>query len=117
MWEDLLESLEILSEKRRRTAIRVTLIEGVNDRDPGGYASLINRATPDYIEIKAYMHLGFSRKRLERGAMPTHSKIKRFAQKIIEYTGYRLVDESEPSRVTLLSRDGKNEKIEREDAN
>ena len=117
MWEDLLESLEILSEKRTRTAIRVTLIEGVNDRDPRGYAALINRATPDYIEIKAYMHLGFSRKRLERGAMPTHSKIKRFAQKIIEYTGYRWVDESEPSRVTLLSRDGKKEKIEREDAN
>ena len=104
MWEKLLESLSILPEKQGRTAIRITLIEGVNDTNPNEYAELIKRATPDYIEIKAYMHLGFSRKRLERSAMPTHTKINKFAQKIIEYTGYKLTDESEPSRVVLLSK-------------
>ncbi|OYT62216.1 4-demethylwyosine synthase TYW1 [Methanosarcinales archaeon ex4572_44] len=111
MWEDLLKSLKILSGKKGRTTIRITLIEGLNDTKPEEYAKLIKLAKPDYIEIKSYMHLGFSRKRLERNKMPTHTKINKFAQKIIEHTEYKWADENEPSRVVLLSKDGKTDKL------
>ncbi|MFH1401190.1 MAG: radical SAM protein, partial [Nanoarchaeota archaeon] len=51
-WERLLESLDALKEKRQRTAIRLTMIKDVNMVDPKGYADLIKRGDPDFIEVK-----------------------------------------------------------------
>lgn len=111
LWEQVCESLEVLGEKMGRTAVRITLIEGLNLVNPKGYAELLRSVEPDYIEIKAYMHLGFSRMRLERSAMPAHQRIREFSQKIMHYTDYRLADENQLSRVVLLSRDGRIEGI------
>jgi wyosine [tRNA(Phe)-imidazoG37] synthetase (radical SAM superfamily) len=33
-------------------------------KDPEGYAKLIRKANPTYIEAKAFMHVGYSRLRL-----------------------------------------------------
>ena len=89
---------------RTRTAIRITLIKGFNIFDPAGYARLLLMAEPDYIEVKAYMHVGFSRKRLGRDAMPEHEEVLSFASEICDETGYRIVDDVGVSRVVLLSR-------------
>jgi tRNA wybutosine-synthesizing protein 1 len=72
--------------------------------DCAGYAHLLRVANPDYIEVKAYMHVGFSRKRLSRDAMPEHSEVLSFASEISDIIGYRVADESRISRVVLLSR-------------
>jgi tRNA wybutosine-synthesizing protein 1 len=69
------------------------------------FAPLIERATPEFVEAKAYMHLGHSRYRLERGAMPSHEEIRMFSEELEKITGYRMVDESPISRVVLLERD------------
>jgi tRNA wybutosine-synthesizing protein 1 len=103
-WENLQESLEHLREKPTKTAIRITLIEGLNIKNPEKYAELITQANPDYVEIKAYMHLGYSRKRLKRNAMPPHQRIHEFSQKITKYTPYKLTDENQQSRVVLLTK-------------
>ncbi len=100
------------SKKRTRTAIRITLIKGVNMFDPEGYARLLHTCEPDYIEVKAYMHVGFSQKRLSRAAMPDHEEVRLFASEIGDRVGYRIADDSRISRVVLLSRDGGVEQIQ-----
>jgi tRNA wybutosine-synthesizing protein 1 len=106
MWDRINESLEILKDKDTRTAIRITLVKGFNMFDPKGYAELIDKARPDFVEIKAYMHLGFSRLRLPREAMPSHDEVLEFASQVAEHLGYAVADDAPISRVVLLSEDG-----------
>ncbi|MHC1575530.1 MAG: radical SAM protein [Candidatus Methanogasteraceae archaeon] len=121
-WSEIQESLAVLGNSQSRsrsgsgsligaetgagtrTAIRITLIKGLNMHDCAGYARLLRVANPDYIEVKAYMHVGFSRKRLSRDAMPEHSEVLSFASEISDIIGYRVADDSRISRVVLLSR-------------
>ncbi len=108
-WSRINESLAEMRAKRgkTRTVIRITCIEGLNMVSPEGYAELLKRANPDFVEVKAYMHIGYSRKRLPREAMPSHSRVKQFASEIAEQlapaSNYKMVDESEISRVVLIS--------------
>jgi tRNA wybutosine-synthesizing protein 1 len=105
-WERIKRSLFMLKDKNR-TAIRITLIEGMNIKEPESYGKLIEMVEPVFIEVKAYMHLGFSRERLSRGAMPPHDRVRGFAIELASLINYEIADESEISRVVLLSRDGK----------
>ncbi len=108
-WSQIKESLKEIRRKkgRTRTVIRITCIEGRNRVKPDGYAELLEIAKPDFVEVKAYMHIGYSRKRLSREAMPAHSRVKEFASEIVELlasaSNYKIVDESEISRVVLIS--------------
>lgn len=106
LWPKILESLEVVGDHRSRTAIRVTLTKGVNMLNPKGYARLLRMVEPDFVEFKAYMHLGFSRNRLQREAMPTHGEVKAFAQEVAGYLDYKVADEVELSRVVLLTMNG-----------
>jgi len=107
LWEKINESLSILGGKKSRTVIRTTLVKGENMFRLKGYAELIKKASPDFVEIKAYMHLGFSRLRLDRSFMPTHVEVLEFSKELAKYLGYEIADESEISRVVLLSKNGK----------
>ncbi len=105
-WSRINESLAEMKAKKgkTRTVIRITCIKGLNMVNPDGYAELLKRANPDFVEVKAYMHIGYSRKRLPREAMPTHSQVKQFASEITEQlVHYKIVDESEISRVILMA--------------
>lgn len=104
MWEQILRSLKILDGHPSRTAIRLTLVKGQNIKDVQGYARLIETAAPDFVEVKAYMHLGYSRKRLERDAMPQHEEILQFSAQLADELGYQLKDDVELSRVAMLSK-------------
>ncbi len=105
-WENIMQSLEVMKDSGTRTAVRITLTKGVNMVNPEGFASLIRLAEPDYVELKAYMHLGFSRKRLTLDNMPSHEDVLCFSKKVAEVLGYCIADESKNSRVVLLSKDG-----------
>ena len=107
LWEKINESLSLMKQKNSRTVIRTTLVKGENMFNPEAYAELIKKASPDFVEIKAYMHLGFSRLRLDRSAMPTHEEVLEFSQELAKHLRYEIADESEISRVVLLSKDGK----------
>jgi tRNA wybutosine-synthesizing protein 1 len=108
LWDAINQSLDLLRDKQCRTAIRITLIKGLNMFDPQGYAALIARAKPDFVEVKAYMHLGFSRRRLARDAMPSHEEVEEFAAELASLLGYHLSDSSPVSRVVLLTREPDN---------
>lgn len=103
-WQRLNETLALLPSFKCPTVIRITLVRGFNMKKIEGYAKLIEKADPTYVEPKAYMHVGFSRFRLDFENMPNHEEIREFAAKLAKETGYHIVDESQESRVVLLSR-------------
>jgi len=103
-WEKLNQTLAQLPSFKCPTVLRLTLARHLNLSNPEKYARLIERADPTYVEPKAYMHVGFSRLRLNFENMPTHQEIRDFATRLAEEIGYNLVDEAPESRVVLLSR-------------
>lgn len=103
-WERLTESLELMNSFSSTKVIRLTMVKGWNMRSPEKYAELINKTGADFIEVKGYMHVGESRKRLERECMPLHDDVKKFAELIAKESGYAYKDEQETSRVVLLGK-------------
>lgn len=101
-WDNLNQSLDTLASFNSRTCIRTTCVKGRNMTNPEKYAELIKKASPDFVEIKAYMCVGSSRHRLTPDNMPTFDEVKSFAQKIGENCGKKIVNESEVRRVVLL---------------
>ena len=109
MWENIQKSLDLLQEKEAegvRTAVRTTLVKGLNDtdEDAASFAKIIMRTKPMYVEIKGYMYLGYSRIRLSETAAPDMTEIRAFAGKTASLSRYELMDENEPSRVVVMRR-------------
>lgn len=104
-WKKLNKSLTILKNLKTRTVIRLTLIRNLNMTQPENYAKLIQKASPDFIEAKAYMYVGYSQQRLSIENMPIHHEVKSFAAKILKLLpNYKLIDEKKESRVVLLKK-------------
>jgi len=101
-WEKLNESLDLLSCFNCRTVIRMTCVKDYNMTQPEEYARIIERSNPDFVEIKAYMYVGNSRKRLQFNNMPRNQDIYDFASSIAELCNRKIVNESRESRVVLL---------------
>jgi tRNA wybutosine-synthesizing protein 1 len=106
-WERLVETMDVLAEKTdTRTVIRTTCIDGTNMANPAEYAGFFRRADPDFVELKAYMHVGHSRNRLDRDAMPDHEDVVAFAEAVREHMPEHDVLKDVPaSRVALLARE------------
>jgi tRNA wybutosine-synthesizing protein 1 len=103
-WKKLNETLELLPSFKCPTVIRFTLARNLNLEYPQLFAQLVKKANPTYLEPKAYMHVGFSRLRMDGSNMPSHMEIKEFAAQLGAEMNYNLLDESPDSRVVLLSR-------------
>ena len=103
-WEKYRQTLELLPSLKTRRVTRLTMIRELNMINPEEYAKLIEIASPKFIEVKAFMSVGFSRKRLPYTAMPRHEEIKEFSQKIADLTEYKIADEKKESRVVLLKK-------------
>ncbi|MCE5339385.1 MAG: 4-demethylwyosine synthase TYW1 [Methanomicrobiaceae archaeon] len=101
-WDRVQESLTGL--RGRRSAVRTTLVRGYNDFAPERYAAMYQGSGARFVEVKGYMHLGYSRKRLQRDQMPEHSSVRVFAEEIAEHCDYFIRDESPVSRVVCLER-------------
>ena len=86
------------------TVLRITLAKDLNMASIGGYAKIVEKAKPTYIEPKAYMYVGFSRLRMKFDNMSSHKEIYTFGEQLAKKTGYNLVDESTDSRVVFLSK-------------
>jgi len=101
-WDRVNESLTLLGT--RRSAVRVTMVKGLNDFAPERYAAILQDSGARFVEIKGYMYLGYSRNRLARANMPEHAEVRSFAEKIAAACDYRFKDENELSRVVVLER-------------
>jgi tRNA wybutosine-synthesizing protein 1 len=106
-WERLIETLDVLAEKEdTRTVLRTTLLSGYNTHHPEWYAAMFDRADADFVELKAYMHVGNSRGRLDRDVMPEHEAVVAFTEAVQEYLPtHPVIKEVEASRVALLARE------------
>jgi tRNA wybutosine-synthesizing protein 1 len=82
----------------------MTLGNYLNMTNINGYAGIIKKADPTYVEPKGYVHVVFSRLRMNFDAVPTHAEISEFARQLSLGTGYCILDESVESRVVLLSK-------------
>lgn len=102
-WDRLNKTLELLPSLETRKVIRLTMIKGYNMKDPEGYSKLIEKAEPNFVEVKAYEWVGESQRRLPREAMPWMDNVRRFAKEISIRTGYETRGEFEPSGVVLLT--------------
>jgi len=102
-WDRIRESLGKLRAKR--SAVRITLVAGVNDTDPEGYARIIQDSGATYVEVKGYMYLGYSRNRLQRNNMPEHAQVRDFAERVSSSCDYTLRDENPLSRVVCMERE------------
>ena len=102
-WEQLNKSLDLLTSFNCRTVIRMTCVKDYNMTLPEEYAKMINRSNPDFVEVKAYMYVGSSRKRLKLDNMPHFSEIQDFANSVAELCNMDIINESQESRVVLLA--------------
>ena len=103
-WLRLLKSLELMNSFTSRKVIRLTMVKGMNMNKVEKYSKLIEIANPDFVEVKGYVYVGESRKRLEINNMPYHADVRGFADQLSKELGYPLAGEQKASRVVLLSR-------------
>ena len=104
-WERFNKGLEYLAGKKQRTTVRLTLIKGMNMSHFEEYALMIKKGNPDFIEAKAYMHVGASQKRLSIESMPMHEEVVGFSKELAGHLpGYEIVSEHVPSRVVMLAK-------------
>ena len=111
-WQRLNETLSMLKKLKTRTVIRFTQIKGMNDSEEllDQYSNLFESIQSDFIEIKAFMFIGYSRKRLKIENMPSHEEVLMFAKKLErKLKSFEIIDECEPSRIVLLK--NKNSKL------
>lgn len=108
-WERWLKSLELLAAMPTRTVVRITLIRSMNydERLIPQFAELLRRGNPHFIEVKSYMHLGYSTRRLSRNDMLTHQEVVEWAKRLrdeLERAGarYAYMDDDERSRIAVL---------------
>lgn len=111
-WKRIAESLKLFSRFKCRKAIRLTLVKGLNMEHPELYARILKDVKTDFIEIKAYMWVGYSRERLRQENMPLHSEIREFAEKIAKELNLKIADEKKESRVVLLKKSNIKAKID-----
>ncbi len=113
-YKKLNKTLELFPKLKTRKVIRMTLVKNLNSKSEQvpEYVELIKKAKPDFIEVKGFMSVGFSRNRKGMGydSMPTHEEIKDYAERIaIELNqqglkDYKILDEHERSRVVLIGK-------------
>lgn len=101
-WKRLNDSLKLLRENKRGT-IRLTLARGLNLLNPEGYAKIIKNLDFKFLELKAFMSVGYARYRTTYEQMPSFIEINDFAKEISKHTNLKIVDFKKESRVILMA--------------
>ena len=104
-WERWNESLDMLKNLDTRTVLRITLIRDYNTNENmiPAFASMFRKASPHFIEIKSYMHVGRSTNRLERDNMLELDEVMKFSKNVADKSEiFSIIDESFVSRIALL---------------
>jgi len=110
-WERMLECLDLLKTRPYRTCIRLTMLKDENMCDEKGYAELIKRGDPDFIELKSYVWVGASQKNYKVHNMPRIEDMEKFMKKLlIEIPEYEYHRTHIPSRAILLIKKSLNRK-------
>ncbi|OYT43676.1 MAG: 4-demethylwyosine synthase TYW1 [Candidatus Aenigmarchaeota archaeon ex4484_56] len=101
-WSFFNRSLENMSDFKGRKVARLTLIRNYNDNFIDEYVKLIEKYNPDFIEVKSFISLGYSKKRLGDEHMLKFSEIKKFSENISKKIDYEIINMKQNSRIVLL---------------
>ncbi len=104
-WERWNRTLDMLKDLDTRTVLRITLIRDYNDQKEmiPAFADMFRKASPHFIEIKSYMHIGRSTNRLEHENMLEMHEVKKFSEEIAKESKiFSIMDESLVSRISIL---------------
>jgi tRNA wybutosine-synthesizing protein 1 len=104
-WERWMKSLRFLADVNTRTVLRMTLIRDYNDnlQFVNEFSEMMLQGNPHFIELKSYMHIGMSTKRLKENNMLDMGEIQKFSTELCEkIPGFSIMDESEISRIVVL---------------
>jgi len=104
-WERWNRTLDMLKNLDTRTVLRITLIRDYNDQKEmiPAFADMFRKASPHFIEIKSYMHIGRSTNRLEHDNMLEMHEVKKFSEQIAKQSKiFSVMDESLVSRISIL---------------
>ncbi len=107
-WDSFNEFLSVFSGLATRRVFRLTLMRGVNMVDAHGYAKLIMKGRPHYVEVKGFAYVGGARndkRGLSHLNIPEMDEVQAFAQEIADKSGYIVVDYHKSSKVVLLCAD------------
>ena len=127
-WKIFNETLEVLKglKGKVRRVIRLTLVKrgtekgdfvdltNMDDSHIKEYAKLIRKAEPDFIHVKGFKSIGYSRKRMGYDKQPFFEEVKNFAEKLereLKRDKYKIAAEEERSSVVMLAKKGKKLKI------
>lgn len=104
-WKRWNRSLMMLSGLDTRTVLRITLIRNYNDLEEmiPAFAAMLKESSPNFVEIKSYMHIGRSTNRLEHENMLDMDEVRYFASELAKQSGiFSVMDESFVSRIVVL---------------
>jgi len=102
-WKRMNKCLDLLKTRKYRTCIRLTLIKNENMEDLDGYAELIKKGNPDFLELKSYVWVGASQSYYKTENMPFIEDVRNFADELLKkLPEYEIMREHLPSRVILL---------------
>ncbi len=103
-WKRLMKTLALLKTLKTRTVIRLTLIKGINTSAVAlkELGKLIEKAQPNFLEVKSYMWLGYSRERLKKENMLSDNELKEFCKQLeAEMPSMKFEDENVGSKICL----------------
>lgn len=109
-WERLMQTIDYVKEisdqkkQKIRTVFRITLVkpDNMKQSDREGFADLIKNGQPRFVEFKAYMFIGSSRKRLKKENQPFFEEVEQFAKEVGDLCNYTIIDSHKQSKVVLL---------------
>lgn len=104
-WPRFTDSLEALAEKGQRTVYRLTLVKQWNTEELEGYAELVARGNPDFIEVKGVTYCGDSKaSNITMANVPWHEEVLAFVQELSQLLpNYQMACEHEHSNCVLLA--------------
>ncbi|KAF2716334.1 hypothetical protein K431DRAFT_289481 [Polychaeton citri CBS 116435] len=97
-WARFIRCMDILREKRymQRTVFRLTLVKGFNvEEEAEGYAALVERAMPAFVEVKGVTYCGTSTSKgagLSMGNVPFYEEVVAFVQQLEKALAKRGLD-------------------------
>lgn len=84
-WERFLASIDALRRKQQRTVFRLTLVKQWNMEEMDGYANLIKRGMPDFIEVKGVTYCGNNKaSSLTIKNTPYHDEVEEWVRRLCD---------------------------------
>ncbi len=104
-WERWNTTLKMLKKLDTRTVLRITLIRNYNNKNEmiPAFSKMLKEASPNFVEIKSYMHIGRSTNRLDHEDMLEMEEVKKFSEEVSKQSSvFSVMDESYVSRIVVL---------------